>query len=251
MDEKSIEKSIETIPEIQFDIRSAKLSAKQVKKLGVIILNKSPLSLAECDPNLAKLALYTVKEVLSSDGFSVLPKIEIIRNFLLRVACARLWLPELDIPELTEAILIDRVEDWLFPYLCPVSNWKELSDEAVEATLGLLLTSPFFSQICPTHINIGIKKRNIPIKYSLSAPPSFEIIIQEIMGTTSLPKIAYNKVPLSVTLLSPARRPLQTTSDLENFWQGSYQQIRKEMKGRYPKHFWPERPQDFLPNATP
>ena len=106
----------------------------------------------------------------------------------------------------------------------------------------------FLESHAPTHYTTP-NGQHVTITYTAHQAPSVHVILQEMFGQLSSPLLAQGQVPLCFTLLSPARRPLQTTSDLAHFWRNSYFDVRKDMKGRYPKHRWPEEPLLASPGA--
>ncbi|HEX8960023.1 MAG TPA: ATP-dependent helicase C-terminal domain-containing protein, partial [Geobacteraceae bacterium] len=98
----------------------------------------------------------------------------------------------------------------------------------------------------PTHLTVPSGSR-LSLRYADDAPPVLEVKLQELFGLAETPTVAWGRVPVVLHLLSPARRPVQVTSDLKGFWNGAYREVRKELKGRYPKHPWPEDPWSAVP----
>ncbi|MDA5092504.1 ATP-dependent helicase HrpB [Aliiroseovarius sp. KMU-50] len=146
-----------------------------------------------------------------------------------------------DLPDMTEAALMDTLEDWLLPHLTGVkttADWKKF--DALEALRARLDWNQMqaLDQAAPAHFTTPLG-RKVPIDYS-GETPEIEIRLQEMFGVTRHPTVG--RTPLRVTLLSPARRPVQTTLDIPGFWANSYADVRKDMRGRYPKHPWPEDP---------
>ena len=148
---------------------------------------------------------------------------------------------ELDLPDMTDAALMDSLEDWLLPHLNGVStadHWKKF--DMLSALRAMLDWSQMqaLDRAAPAHFETPLG-RHIPIDYS-GEHPEISLRLQEMFGQTTHPMVGYT--PLRVTLLSPAGRPLQTTMDIPGFWASSYADVRKDMRGRYPKHPWPEDP---------
>ncbi|SLN24569.1 ATP-dependent RNA helicase HrpB [Roseovarius albus] len=146
-----------------------------------------------------------------------------------------------DLPEMTEAALLETLEDWLLPYLEGVKtaqDWKRF--DMLEALRGRLSWEQMqrLDQAAPAHFTTPLG-RKIPIEYG-GVDPEISLRLQEMFGQTTHPVVG--KTPLRVTLLSPAGRPVQTTMDIPGFWASSYADVRKDMRGRYPKHPWPEDP---------
>ena len=152
-------------------------------------------------------------------------------------------------PDVSEPALMNTVEEWLLPYLGNVQTAEDWIKFDLLPAIRSLLTWPqieHLDKVAPSHF-ITPLKRKIPIDYSTN-PPEITLPIQEMFGQTPHPMVG--ELPLKVTLLSPAGRPLQTTADLPNFWRSSYQEVRKDMRGRYPKHAWPENPAEAKPTLS-
>ena len=152
-----------------------------------------------------------------------------------------------NMPDFSDAALMESLERWLLPYLGKIKNaesWKNFDIlPALQAQLSWEQTAEL-DRLAPAHFVTPLK-RKVAIDYS-SGVPEIAVRLQEMFGQTSHPNIAGN--PLKITLLSPAARPLQTTMDLPGFWRSSYLDVRKDMRGRYPKHPWPENPAQALPS---
>lgn len=152
------------------------------------------------------------------------------------------------VPDFSDQNLFDTLEDWLGPYLENISSRAALSKLDLYSILKNNLSwdqQQKLELLTPTHIKVP-SGSNIAIDYS-AASPSLPVKLQEMFGETVNPNIMGGKINLTVHLLSPARRPLQITADLAGFWQNSYPEIKKEMKGRYPKHPWPDDPLQSMP----
>jgi ATP-dependent helicase HrpB len=100
----------------------------------------------------------------------------------------------------------------------------------------------------PTHLAVPSGSR-LPLQYSADGPPVLAVRLQEMFGLAETPKICHNRIPVLLHLLSPARRPVQITADLAGFWRNAYHEVKKELKGRYPKHHWPDDPWQARPTA--
>ena len=147
-------------------------------------------------------------------------------------------------PDFSEQALLQSLEDWLQPWLKNGVGVKQLRrirlDEVLRASLGWE-AGQRLDRMMPTHFATpaGTRRR---IEYPIAGPAVLAAPLQELLGLSSGPLLADGRIPLQLKLLSPAGRPLQITTDLAAFWRGAYAEVRKEMKGRYPKHFWPEDP---------
>ena len=148
-----------------------------------------------------------------------------------------------DWPDVSDAVLLGSLTDWLDPFLTDVRNTKALKKLNLHDALLSLLTweqQQELNRLAPTHIKVA-SGSNIRIDYSQN-PPVLAVKLQEMFGYEGQPSVMNGQLPLLIHLLSPARRPLQVTQDLPHFWRNSYADVRKDMRGRYPKHPWPEDP---------
>lgn len=166
-------------------------------------------------------------------------------QLLTRMTLAHQYFPD-DYPIMSEAYLLSTLETWLSPFLSEVNNLDQLKRvdliEPLKNCFDWHLQTALDS-LLPKRVRVP-SGSNIPISYQLNGPAKLSVRMQEVYGLSSTPQLCKGKVPLLMDLLSPARRSLQLTQDLEGFWKGSYLDIQKEMKGRYPKHFWPDNPEE-------
>lgn len=150
--------------------------------------------------------------------------------------------------DFSDKALLDNLENWLVPYIDNISSVKALQRLDLHNILKNILSweqNQQLDALAPNHIKVP-SGSNIAIDYSVE-PPKLSVKLQEMFGATETPSILEGKIELSIHLLSPARRPLQITTDLSGFWSNSYPEIKKEMKGRYPKHPWPDDPHQAHP----
>lgn len=187
--------------------------------------------------------------IIRKKGLSVLPWNEQLRQWQARVELLRKqsesrinpW------PDVSDESLLATLESWLVPFLTDIVNLKQLSKIDLAAVLNSFLSWELRQQLkvqAPQTFRVP-SGSEITIDYGHS-PPVLAVKMQEMFGCEQTPAVAAGKIPLMVHLLSPARRPLQITQDLAGFWRSSYQQVKKEMKGRYPKHPWPDDPLQAL-----
>ncbi|MEA1063646.1 ATP-dependent helicase HrpB [Erwinia sp. HR93] len=184
-------------------------------------------------------------------GLQILPWSENARQLRLRLSCAARWLPELPWPAVSDDGLLATLEQWLLPHLQGVRNLQALKNLDLTSALYTLLDWPLRQRLdgaLPTHYTVPTGSR-IAIRYDADNDPALAVRMQEMFGEASTPVIAEGRIALVLELLSPARRPLQITRDLAAFWRGAYREVRKEMKGRYPKHVWPEDPATTAPTT--
>jgi len=153
-----------------------------------------------------------------------------------------------DLPDMSDTALLASGEDWLLPYLNGLKTEGQLRaldlTDALRGLLGWEGTN-LLDRLTPSHFTTPLGRR-IPIDYSGEAP-AIELRLQELFGTTTHPTVGPKNLPLRITLLSPGHKPVQVTMDLPGFWTNSYSDVRKDMRGRYPRHPWPEDPREADP----
>lgn len=170
-------------------------------------------------------------------------------QYRLRLQCAARWLPQFAWPSVSDEALLASLEAWLLPQMAGVHSLRALKALDVKAALQNLLEWSLRQRLdseLPTHYTVPTGSR-IAIRYHEDNPPALAVRMQEMFGEAITPAIAEGRIPLVLELLSPAHRPLQITRDLGAFWAGSYREVQKEMKGRYPKHVWPDDPANTAP----
>jgi ATP-dependent helicase HrpB len=153
-------------------------------------------------------------------------------------------------PDLSEAALLGGLEDWLVPYLAGITRRAHLTRLDLGVALGGLLSweqKKRLDDLAPTHVEVPSGSR-VPIDYS-GEVPVLAVRLQEMFGCAETPRIGGGKVALLLHLLSPARRPMQVTRDLASFWANTYKQVKADLKGQYPKHWWPDDPMQAEPTA--
>ncbi len=182
-------------------------------------------------------------QALQARGVAALPLPAAARTLRQRLACLHRLAPE-QWPNLDDAHLGSRFEDWLGPWLAGARRLDDVARiDFVEALLGLLTQAQrqALPRLAPTHVSVP-SGSNIPIDYADPAQPVLAVRIQEVFGLARTPAILDGRVPLTLHLLSPAHRPMQVTRDLASFWANGYAEVRKELRTRYPRHPWPDDP---------
>lgn len=230
--------------EVRWDAERRALVSERVARFDGIVLAAKPAG--RVDPALAARAL---TDAVRDLGLAVLPWSEALTQWRIRVQCLRAWLPELGLPDLSDAALLATLDDWLLPALAGKTRLDALSVEALAEAVQGRLDWPLrqrLDTLAPTRIAVpsGMQRA---ITYALDADgtpaaPVLAVKLQELFGLADTPRIADGRVPLTLHLLSPAGRPLQVTQDLRGFWERTYPDVKKEMKGRYPRHPWPDDP---------
>ena len=153
-------------------------------------------------------------------------------------------------PDVSEQHLLATLETWLGPFLDNVRNLKQIAELDLASILRNQLSWEL-QQKLEQHAPVRLQAPSgsmIRIDYQ-ETPPVLAVRLQEMFGCSQTPQIANGRVTLKLQLLSPARRPIQVTQDLAGFWNSSYREVQKEMKGRYPKHYWPDDPLSAIPSA--
>lgn len=178
-------------------------------------------------------------------GLSVLPWTKRLRTWQARVMQLR-QLDECgdDWPDVSDGHLADTLDDWLRPYLNGITQREHLRKLDLSSALNAMLSwkqQLALDQLAPTHFTVPSGSK-IPIDYTTAEHPLLAVRLQEMFGATRTPRIAGGKLPLLIHLLSPAGRPVQVTRDLKSFWNNAYYEVKKDLKGRYPKHYWPDNP---------
>ncbi len=229
---------IEAAEDVTCDPKTLALRCRRMRRLGAIALSEQPLPVAPSDVTARLLAAAILKA-----GLDRLPWTRALaqwrdRVLFLRRAEGAQW------PDLSDAGLGARADDWLVPLLSDTTALAGLDASAFETGLHHLLPHDLRRRLeveAPTHFDAPSGSR-VPIDYEAEEGPKFGIRVQELFGLGRHPTIAGGRVPLVIELLSPANRPVQVTRDLPNFWRGSYAAVRSELRGRYPRHPWPDDP---------
>ncbi|WP_339898513.1 ATP-dependent helicase HrpB [Paraglaciecola polaris] len=230
---------ISTQTRCQWDEARSAISAQSLERLGRIILNKTPAK----KPNSAQVCQIW-REQIDLRGVMGLPFNENTLQLVYRLRMARTYLTESDWPDVSETGLLTNIDKWLMPYLADVLNWQQLSKVDFYSLLLNQLdygAQQSLNRLLPSKITVPSANR-ISLEYDAKGSVSLAVRLQEVYGLTDTPSVARGQVKVQMVLLSPAGRPLQQTQDLAGFWQGSYKDVQKEMKGRYQKHFWPDDP---------
>ncbi|WP_167371256.1 ATP-dependent helicase HrpB [Citrobacter werkmanii] len=229
---------------IEWDEAQGTLKALRRLRIGQLTVKVQPLA-KPSEEELHQAMLNGIRD----KGLSVLNWTPEAEQFRLRLQCAANWLPEYDWPAVDEDSLLATLETWLLPHMSGVHSLRALKALNVGQALRGLLDWSMLQRLdseLPAHYTVPTGSR-IAIRYHEDNPPALAVRMQEMFGEAKTPTIAQGRVPLVLELLSPAQRPLQVTSDLSAFWQGSYREVQKEMKGRYPKHVWPDDPANTAP----
>ncbi|HEY5130633.1 MAG TPA: ATP-dependent helicase C-terminal domain-containing protein, partial [Bradyrhizobium sp.] len=235
---------IESADEISFDRSALALRARRRKTLHAITLSEAPLALQASAETARVLA-----DGLIAAGLDKLPWSKPLKQWRDRVTFLRKAESESSWPDLSDDALAAQREAWLVPVLYDKTSLKELSAGDLSDALMTLLPWELRARLereAPTHFEAPTGTM-LAIDYEAEQGPTIAVRLQELFGLNAHPSIAKGAVPLVLELLSPAHRPVQVTRDLPGFWRGSYAAVRSDLRGRYPRHPWPEDPASALP----
>ena len=238
------------ISELQFvkwDDSTLGVSARKQRRLGELILEDQ--ALRHPDPDQVTAALI---QGLRQLGIDCLPWTKALRSWQARVLFMRQLEGENSSwPDVGDLHLLDTIDEWLGPFLPGLSRLDQIQRMDIQKPLLSLINWEQRKELddqAPTHLTVPTGSK-ILLQYPLNESPVLAVRLQEMFGQWETPRIAGGRVPVLIHLLSPARRPVQVTGDLASFWANSYQEVRKELRGRYPKHHWPEDPLKAKPTT--
>jgi ATP-dependent helicase HrpB len=229
---------IERREEITFDAASASLRGRRSQRLGAIALAERPMRVEPDDETVRMLA-----EGIARLGIDRLPWTKSLRQWRDRVMFLRHAEGD-EWPDLSDAALAAGAAEWLAPALQSKTAVSQITAEELDNAINALLPHPLKRRLdaeAPTHF-AAPSGSTLPIDYDFPEGPKLAVRVQELFGLDRHPSIAGGRVPLVVELLSPAHRPVQVTRDLPGFWRGSYAAVRADLRGRYPRHPWPDDP---------
>lgn len=235
--EKYFSEQIERSERVEWDSREARVRASRQVRFGALVLEERQLDKPDPD-QIAAAMVQGIREL----GIASLPWSKAGESWRERVQFMHRHAPE-QWPDVSDEGLMNSLEEWLAPFLTGISRREHLQRIDLLAALNTLLPwerQRQLDELAPTHLMVPTGSR-IPLDYS-NDPPVLAVRLQEMFGATDTPRIAGGKVAVLLHLLSPAHRPVQVTQDLAGFWRGSYFEVKKDMKGRYPKHYWPDDP---------
>ena len=237
-----LSEQVRVVDQLDWDEREGVLRAERQRKVGELVLSREPLTgLDEAARTQALINLVRRK------GLELLPWTPELRQWQARVGLLR----QLDLqaqgqsewPDVSDAALLAGLEQWLAPYLGRVSRLSHFANLDVSSIVHNLLKWPLpqrLDELAPHHIKVP-SGSSVRLDYS-EHPPILAVRLQELFGLADTPRIAGGRQVVKLHLLSPARRPVQVTQDLANFWRSTYAEVKKDLKGRYPKHYWPDDP---------
>ncbi|HEX6912221.1 MAG TPA: ATP-dependent helicase HrpB [Longimicrobium sp.] len=235
--ERHFADQVETEEAVAWDAEARAVRARRRARLGALVLREAPLS--DPDPDRVAAALLAG---IAAEGVDALPWSKGARQLRERMALLHRHDPSW--PDVSDAALVQGLAEWLGPYVYGLSRWDEV--QRLDLADILLNRLPWerrtaLDALVPSHLEVPSGSR-IAIDYADPDAPVLAARLQELFGMTETPRVAGGRVPLVIHLLSPAHRPVQVTRDLASFWKTGYFEVKKDLKGRYPKHYWPDDP---------
>ena len=237
--EKHFAHLIATKADVFWDAKANAVSAARVKRLGALVLEEKPLNDVPPD-EIATAMLQGVVQL----GLSALPWSDAAQMFRARIIFLRRVMPDVGFPDLSDEALKASLGDWLLPYLSGISRKSHLERLDMLAIMRSLVPHELSSRIeklAPSRMEVP-GGGHYQIDYTVEGDPTLRVRLQEMFGMHTAPQIAEGRARLKIELLSPAGKPVAITQSLETFWVNAYPDVRKDLRGRYPKHFWPEDP---------
>ncbi len=229
-----------------WDEQSGMVKAQRLLLLDELVLEAAPLAKPSAEAVQAALL-----SAIRSLGLTILPWNDKARELQARMESMRVWQPEAGWPDVSDACLLETLEQWLAPYLTGMRSVEQLKKLDLFAILAARLDWQQQSRLdreAPTHLTVPSGSR-VKLRYTPGEPPVLTVRLQEMFGLADTPRVCNNMVEVLLHLLSPAQRPMQITQDLRGFWEGAYHEVKKELRGRYPKHHWPDDPWQAQPTS--
>lgn len=238
--EKALDYRIHTQERVSWEPRLQAVLARRERRLGSLVLEGQDLP--QPDPAAVVTALL---QGIRQMGLDCLPWTAKLHQWRARVQSLKCWCQEQPWPDLGEPALLSGLEQWLAPHLHGLSRREHLQGLDLGEALRGLLPWPLprqLDELAPTQLEVPSGSR-ITLRYQEDGGlPVLSVRLQELFGLRESPRVANGRVPVLMEILSPAQRPIQLTRDLTSFWENTYPEVRKELKGRYPKHYWPDDP---------
>lgn len=239
--------ALESKEVLTWDKAAEKISATRELSFGSLVLQKDNLTKPKAEQIQA-----VWRSVLVEKGIETLRFNDECLSLQHRVALAQKLLPEEQLADISDSGLLLSLDSWLLPFIAQTTTWAQV----IKLDFYSLLKNQFdwqqwqlIEQLLPNQLLLPSGRKHCLV-YADNGEVTLAVRMQELYGLQAHPSIARGKIPLILALLSPAGRPVQTTQDLPGFWQGSYKQVQKEMKGRYPRHFWPDDPANSPATTT-
>ena len=231
---------------VRWDEQQQAVIARREERFGALVLDSRRLS--DADPEKLRAAML---EGIRRMGLEALPWTREAREWQARVLSLKHWCPEENWPDVSDAALAATLADWLGPYFDGVTRREHLARLDLLSILKNRIDweqGRRLDEGAPTHLAVP-SGSHVRLEYIPGESPVLRVKLQEMFGLADTPRVAFGRVPVTLHLLSPAQRPIQVTQDLRGFWERTYAEVKKELKGRYPKHPWPDDPWSAAPTA--
>lgn len=229
---------------VEWDRAAQAVRARKRVRLGALVLREQPMS----NPP-QELVAGALMKGIAAEGLELLPwnkaSLQLLNRLRFMHHADGTW------PDVSEEALLSSLSEWLGPFTGGMRSRTDLSRLSMTDVLGGLLDwsrKQELERLAPTHIAVPSGSR-IPVDYGEPEQPFLAVRLQEVFGWTETPRIGGGRVPVLLHLLSPAQRPVQVTRDLASFWRETYFEVKKDLKGRYPKHYWPDNPLEAVPTS--
>ena len=250
--EQHFQHLIEKKEYVAWDHENQRIVSEMQKTLGKIVIHKQPIKRP------SEQHILTIwQSVIQDKGIAGIPFNEDVQQLIYRVRLAASFTGDPSfsalqaLPDFTESGLLNSIDRWLIPYLTHTLTWQQFTQCHFQQQLLNELDyaqQQYLNKQLPKRLALP-SARSAQLTYTSSNSVVLSVRMTELYGLQRHPTVAQQQVPITVELLSPAGRPIQTTQDLPRFWQGSYKEVQKEMKGRYPRHFWPDDPANAAATA--
>ncbi|EFM12489.1 Helicase ATP-dependent domain protein, partial [Paenibacillus curdlanolyticus YK9] len=229
---------------VVWDRAAQAVRARRKLMFGALLLKEDTVARPDADRVMAALL-----DGIRQEGTDMLPWSRQAAQLRDRIRVMRRF--DAELPDLSEETLVATLEHWLGPHVSGIRSRDGLQKLSMMHVLEAMLSwqdKQRLDELMPTHITVPSGSR-IPVDYANPEQPVLAVRLQELFGLQETPKIAKGRLPLTLHLLSPAQRPVQVTQDLASFWRGAYFEVKKELKVRYPKHYWPDDPFAAVPTS--
>ena len=240
LDPEDLPELIRSRDRVWWDGKAGAALARRERRIGSLLVDAKPLS-----DGVREQLTQVICEAAQKEGTAMLDFSDEVGNLQRRVAAVAAWHPELDLPDLSTEAVLSRAPQWLPPFAGRAATVAELKKIDLCAALWTLLTydqQQAVERLAPTHIAVPTGSR-IRLEYRQGAEaPILRVRLQECFGLLDTPRVDDGRRPVLMELLSPGYKPVQLTSDLRSFWSGTYFEVRKELRRRYPRHAWPDDP---------
>ena len=224
----------------QVNLKEQRLEARVIRRLGALVLSSEPTKKVS-QQELTQLLLATIKD----EGLALLKHSKEAKALQERVTFVNHHQPK-TLPRLDESYLLQTLELWLLPYVSDIKSYKSLINLDLYPIFSAMLSfeeHQTLETLAPQKIQVPSGSK-IKINYEVVETPTLSVRLQELFGLHQTPLLLNNTVALTITLLSPAHHPMQITKDLKSFWENTYDEVKKELRGKYKKHYWPDDPFD-------